>query len=115
MRIRHAVLICVSFLLAPTAWADLSVPSIFSDHMVLQRGQEVPIWGWAHPREHVQVTLQGVDGASQRVRADAEGRWMVRLGSMPASATPRDVVIRTMPESVNVEQEADRHPRCTRR
>lgn len=105
MRIRHAVLICVSFLLAPTAWAELSVPSIFSDHMVLQRGQEVPIWGWAHPREHVQVTLQGVDGASQRVRADAEGRWMVRLGSMPASATPRDVVIRTMPESANVQQE----------
>jgi len=105
MRIRHAVLICVSFLLAPTAWADLSVPSIFSDHMVLQRGQEVPIWGRAYPREHVQVTLQGVEGASQRVRADAEGRWMVQLGSMAASATPRELVIRTMPESPNVEQE----------
>jgi len=105
MRIRHAVLICVPFLIAPTALAELGVPSIFSDHMVLQQGQEVPIWGWAHPREQVQVMLKGADGASQRVRAGADGRWMVRLGSMSASATPRDLVIRTMPESANVERE----------
>jgi sialate O-acetylesterase len=34
---------------ASPARAEVSVPSFFSDHMVLQRDADVPVWGWAEP------------------------------------------------------------------
>ncbi|MAB83150.1 MAG: hypothetical protein CMJ24_06905 [Phycisphaerae bacterium] len=105
MHSRHAVVICGSLLLAPSALAELGVPSIFTDHMVLQQGKETPIWGWAEPGTHVQVKLDGVDGAAARVRTGADGRWTVQLPAMEASSTPRDLVIRTRPASENIASE----------
>ena len=62
------------------------MPSIFSDHMVLQRDKPVPIWGQATPGEEVTVEF-----ATQKktTRADATGRWTVTLESMPANAEPQ--------------------------
>ena len=47
------------FALAPFAHADVKLPAVISDHMVLQRDMAVPIWGWATPGEEVSVTLAG--------------------------------------------------------
>ena len=35
------------------ARADVRLPAIFGDHMVLQRNFPVPVWGWADPGETV--------------------------------------------------------------
>ena len=106
MRMRTAIPACVVLSVVSVAQADLWMPSVFSDRMVLQRGQEVPVWGRALPGEQVQVSLEGVDGATARTRTDADGRWMVRLPAMSASSTPRSLVVRTMPESRNLAREA---------
>ncbi len=54
---------------------------VFPDHAVLQRGKEIPVWGWANPQEQVQVTLgQQV----QKTLADSAGRWRVVFNSMEA-------------------------------
>ena len=37
--------------------AQVKLATVFSDHMVLQRGVELPVWGWAAPGEAVKVTL----------------------------------------------------------
>lgn len=42
-------------MLALTAHAELSLPGVFGDNMVLQREQAVPVWGWAAPGEKVTV------------------------------------------------------------
>lgn len=42
-------------MLALTAYAELSLPGVFGDNMVLQREQAVPVWGWAAPGEKVTV------------------------------------------------------------
>ena len=44
---------------ATTARADVRLPALFSDHMVLQRDVIVPVWGWAEPGEAVTVSIAG--------------------------------------------------------
>lgn len=65
--------------------ADVRLPSIFSDHMVLQKAEVVPIWGKADPGEHVRVT---VDGRSAEVDAEATGRWKVTLNLKESGSGP---------------------------
>src|SRR5262245_10005277 len=40
-----------------SARSDVRLPRIFSDGMVLQRGMDVPVWGWAAKGEKVVVQL----------------------------------------------------------
>lgn len=63
------------------AAAEVKLPSVFGDHMVLQCNQPVPIWGWAQPGEKVTV---GLADQSKTATADASGRWSVRLDAMKA-------------------------------
>ena len=61
--------------------AGVSLPAVFSDHMVLQRDCRTPVWGWADPGERVTVTL----GDERKTGvAGADGRWQVRLAPHPA-------------------------------
>src|ERR1700722_14081385 len=41
--------------------AAVKLPSLFGDHMVIQQGVEVPIWGWADPGEEVHVSIKPDD------------------------------------------------------
>jgi hypothetical protein len=49
---------------------------LFSDHMVLQRDEEIPVWGWAVPGEPISVSLAG---NMRETVADPQGRWRVTL------------------------------------
>ncbi|MCB0636401.1 MAG: hypothetical protein KDC54_07270 [Lewinella sp.] len=63
--------------------AAIRLPEVLTDHMVLQRQQSVPIWGWAEPGERVSVSFRG---QLLETTADEAGHWLVRLAPMPASA-----------------------------
>jgi sialate O-acetylesterase len=63
-------------LAAGVARAEVKLPSIFSDHMVVQRDQPIPIWGWAAAGEKVTVTLG--DKSTEAV-AGADGKWSAKL------------------------------------
>jgi sialate O-acetylesterase len=72
------------------ARADVSIPAIFSQNMVVQQNAKIPVWGWADPGELVQVSL----GNSQmRTKADAKGDWRVEFAPLPASTTPITLAI----------------------
>lgn len=62
--------------LAGAALADVRLPSIISNHMVLQAGSPVSVWGWADPAEEVSVTLAGRTGT---VTTSAAGKWEVKF------------------------------------
>ena len=64
---------------ATFAWGDVKPSSLFSDHMVLQSGMQVPVWGTASPGERVTVKLNEQE---QSTTAAADGRWMVRLANL---------------------------------
>ena len=68
-------------LVMSNAAAELSLPLLFGDSMVLQRGRPIPVWGEAAPGEAVSVSL---DGASAEATADDQGAWSVALPAMDA-------------------------------
>ncbi len=63
-------------LAATAAQAEVKLPALFSDHMVLQREQPIHIWGQAAPGEVVSVSLSDQPVAA---RADKEGKWKAML------------------------------------
>ena len=76
---------------ATGASAELVLPSVIGDHMVLQRGRAVPVWGWARPNSEVSVVLVGAQGEVRGAghgAAAPDGRFVVRLPAMEASSSP---------------------------
>ena len=79
------VVVFCTALLYSTVQADLRLPSIFSDGMVLQRDRPVTVWGWSDPgsRIHILLATRGAtpaQSATATTRADGSGRWSTTLG-----------------------------------
>ncbi len=78
---------CCLLLLASTvltsipAMADVRLPKIFTNNMMLQRDQPVRVWGWADAGESVSATL---DGKSASTNANESGRWALELPPLKA-------------------------------
>ena len=65
--------------LAQTVLADIKLPALFSDHMVLQQDEKCAVWGWADPGEAVTVTI---DGQTQSTKTGSDGKWAVKLAKL---------------------------------
>ena len=72
------------------ASANVELPSIFGDHMVLQQGVPLPVWGTADAGEQVKVSFAGQEATAA---ADPQGRWKLKLEAIPASGQGRDFVV----------------------
>jgi sialate O-acetylesterase len=73
---RTTLLAFLFFAFGKMATADVSLPKLFADHMVLQREVAVPVWGWASPKEA--ITVQ-VAGQILTTVADSRGNWSLKL------------------------------------
>src|SRR5438270_12728289 len=91
---RSWMLILAVFLAAAghtaTSRADVRLPAIIGDNMVLQADKPLAIWGWAEPGEDVTVTL-GADKAT--AKADDKGNWRTSLPAQKASATDAEMTV----------------------
>jgi sialate O-acetylesterase len=76
--------------------AELKLPFIFSDHMVLQSAKPVPVWGWADAGEKVVVEFAGQSKSST---ANSDGKWMVNLDALKVSSTSRELIVRSLTRS----------------
>ena len=90
----HIVLILSSILLlvgTGAALADVKLPAIIGDNMVLQQGGKVSIWGWADPNEEVMV---GVSWHNMKwaVTADEDGKWSFRVNP-PKAGGPYEMTL----------------------
>ncbi len=86
MRREQLSLLVLVFLLAlgaaaGTARADVELPAVFADHMVVQRDRPIAVWGTAEAGESVSVRL---GRRSARAKADEQGDWRVALEALPA-------------------------------
>ncbi len=70
--------------------ADVTLPSVISDHMVLAKVEKVPIWGKADPGEDVSVSIQG---QTVSTKADKDGRWTVSLNLKDFATGPFEMMI----------------------
>lgn len=87
---RIIITLLTLLLTAPAALAEVTLPAVFGDHMVLQRDKEVRIWGKAKPGEQVVVSFAG---GQKKVKADGQGNWAVKLAKHAASAQGQTLTI----------------------
>src|SRR3954464_8933743 len=80
---RFAVVSILLSLFSTFARADVKLPAIFGDHMVVQRGMKVPIWGSADAGE--KVTVKALQ-QEQSATADERGKWRVTLDPITSDA-----------------------------
>ncbi len=74
----------------PSARAEVRMPAIFGDHMVLQREIAVPVWGWADPGEKITLSVDAGAGAGASTAstiAGSDGRWRVNLEKLQSGQT----------------------------
>ena len=73
--------------------AEVRLPALVGDNMVLQRNATVSLWGWTDPGAGVKVRTSW-NRQTYRTRADAEGKWLVRVATDDAGG-PYDITIRS--------------------
>ena len=79
-RIVTMLVFIISFMMLP-AWlfAEVKLPQVLSSNMVLQRNQDIRIWGWADKGEKISVSFANV---VRKTKADKNGNWMVSFPAM---------------------------------
>jgi sialate O-acetylesterase len=94
--LRSFVILVSSFCLLPRAGADITLPSLFSDHMVLQSGAPVPVWGTAEPDETITVEFEGQKKTTQ---TDAAGKWSLKLDPLSVNGVGHELSVTATPKS----------------
>lgn len=69
-----------TFFIAFPAQADIRLPGIISEHMVIQQNMPVRLWGWADDGEVVKATLEG----NTATATATAGKWDLTLSPMKA-------------------------------
>jgi sialate O-acetylesterase len=95
------LLVCVLFC-AGVCLAEIRLPAVIGDNMVVQHGRKLPIWGWAEPGQEVKVR-PGWQHRSWSATADAEGKWMVKINPpRKEGGGPYKMTVSTAGHSVEV-------------
>ncbi|WP_372753908.1 sialate O-acetylesterase [Labilibaculum sp.] len=90
MKINSILIGFVLLILPHFLFAEVSLNSLFADHMVVQQKSNIPVWGWANPLEKVQVNASW--GAKSETIAHADGSWSLQLKT-PKAGGPFQIVI----------------------
>lgn len=84
MLMKRLTLFLITLSVAALSHAAVRLPSIISDHMVLQADTAAPIWGWADPGEEVSITFAD---QTKTAKADKAGAWSVKLNDLKPGST----------------------------
>lgn len=79
--------------------ADLTVPSIFSDNMVLQQNQSITIWGKGHPKSKVLITADWATQSETTINADST--WKATLSTIEAGG-PYKITISSGAQKIEI-------------
>lgn len=82
-----SVILCLVY---GPARADVTLPAIISDHMVLKKDARVPIWGRGAPGEEVIVSM---NGQSAKANASPDGRWRILLNLADSGPGPFQMTV----------------------
>ena len=72
------ILFSLCFLSQAPAFANVSLPGVFGDNMVLQREANVNIWGWAKPGEEIEISSTWSDKI-YTTKADKNAMWSIEI------------------------------------
>lgn len=96
---RNNSIVFVLFLIfSHCAFANIMLPNVFSDNMVLQRNSEVTIWGWANPQEEVVITPSW-NNQAYKIKASNQAKWEIAIPT-PKEGGPYTISIKGYNEIV---------------
>ncbi len=96
---KNNIIAFVLFLIiSNTASANVTLPNIFSDNMVLQRNSEVTIWGFANPQEEVVITPSW-NNETYKIKASNQAKWELNIPT-PKEGGPYTISIKGYNEIV---------------
>lgn len=75
------IILLLTILLSFAVNAQIKLPRLISDGMILQRDTKVKIWGWASPKEKIQLDF---NHKTYKTETNAEGKWTIVLPSQKA-------------------------------
>ena len=99
--IRHLLLtfVLICFSSDPQcSFAEIKLAAPFGDNMVLQRGMENPVWGWAEPNSKISISARDQNVSTV---ADSGGKWNLILKPMKLGE-PFSIVIKSATDNVEL-------------
>src|SRR3989339_47736 len=88
-KLTYIVLAAVAAFSLP-ARADVKLPAVIGDNMVIQQGIPFKVWGWAEPGEKATVSI---GDKKAEATADDKGYWLVKLDALKASTEPMEMTV----------------------
>lgn len=85
------LLVYVLGLIAFQTSAEIKLPALFADNMVLQQQTKVAVWGWSSPITNVVIAGSWSDESAE-VKSDKDGKWKVKIQT-PSAGGPYDLTI----------------------
>jgi len=79
MKLLLHIIFCLSFFISPVQ-AEIRLTAIFSDHMVMQAGKPIKVWGWSDKNESVEIHI---GNQVKKTKADKQGNWTIILDALP--------------------------------
>lgn len=86
---KKTFLLLIASIISIALFSQLTMPHMFSDHMVLQRETDIPVWGKAKPGTEVVLELAG---NKTKTIADAYGDWSAKLPQLNAGG-PYELIV----------------------
>lgn len=86
------------WMLSNSAFANITLPNIFSDNMVLQRNTEITIWGFANPEEEVVITPSW-NNQEYKIKVSNQAKWEIKIPT-PKEGGPYTISIKGYNEVV---------------
>jgi sialate O-acetylesterase len=90
---RHYILLVSWLFIAQVSIAQLRLPAIFTDHLVLQQQSEVALWGWAGPSEELTITASWNKFDPMKTKTLNTGVWKTTLKT-PVAGGPYTISIK---------------------
>ncbi len=100
MNLSKAALILMTAVFISPLIAELRLPAVIGDNMVLQSDSTIPLWGWAEPYQKVDVKGSWMV-LGRSARADANGKWLIKLKS-PEAGGPYSIVFQSGKEFIEL-------------
>jgi sialate O-acetylesterase len=78
---RNITLVLLISISCHPSFAQVTLPKLIRDSMVLQRDTKIKIWGWATPKEKVKINFNKKDF---KVTTASDGKWVLTMPPTPA-------------------------------
>jgi len=95
------IIAVVCFIVSLQMYADIKLPALFSDNMMLQQQMDTPIWGWAAKNETLVITTSW-DSKTYEVKTDKQGTWKTKIKTPAAGTNVYEISIKQASEIITI-------------